>query len=114
MFNPDAGGPTRIARLAFEEESVPMTRLLTALAVVASIALATGALAQTAAPTIQSTTVDNIKITGVAAPMTATPAPGTTASNTDLLKNYQSGVPVMPVLKSPTSSPTKDCAGAGC
>ncbi len=101
MFNPNAGGPTSIARLAFEEESVPMTRFLTALAAAASIALATGALAQTAAPTIQSGTVGNIKISGVAAPMTATPAPTTSGSTTDLLKNYDSGVPVMPVLKSP-------------
>jgi len=90
-----------------------MNRLLTCVALAASVAVATGALAQTAAPTIQSTTVDNIKITGVAAPLNATPAP-TTASSTDLLKNYQSGVPVMPVLKAPSSAVSKDCAGASC
>jgi len=90
-----------------------MTRLLSSLGFAAALALTPAAFAQTTAP-LQSATINDIKISGVAAPTTSAPPPVATGGSTNLLKNFESGVPVMPVLGKPNAAPTKDCSSLGC
>jgi len=90
-----------------------MTRLLSGLGFAAALAVTAGAFAQTTAP-LQSATINDIKISGVAASTTGAPPPAATGGSTNLLKNFTSGVPVMPVLGKANAAPTKDCGSLGC
>lgn len=90
-----------------------MIRFLSSLAFVPAIAVTAGAFAQTTAP-LQSATVNNVKVSGVAASTTGAPPSATPGGNSNLLKNFESGVPVMPVLTTPNATTSRDCGGLGC
>ena len=92
-----------------------MRRFLAPLAVTATI-LASNAFAQTPAP-VHKATVNDVRISGVAATNANTGAP-TFDSVTNMLDNFSDVQPAIPVLPAPGSAAppgaNKDCAGPSC
>jgi hypothetical protein len=83
--------------------------------IAAMLAVAWGALAQTAAP-VQSATVNNIPVSGVAAtaPNSGALAAGV-GGTADLLGQFTGAKPAMPVLTAPTSpDPHNACGSSNC
>ena len=96
-----------------------MSRFLAPLAFAATLA-ATSAFAQSPAP-VHSATVNNVKVSGVVAASTSTSTAvggGGHDAVANLLDNFTSAQPVLPVLAPPAGAPHpgagKDCATGSC